>query len=64
MRVIAIALVALSLLYVSASVRRPLEQPVTEEVTVTLLPEPAMYQPRNATAEACAEGWCRLPARY
>lgn len=64
MRVIAIALVALSLLYVSASVRRTLEQPVTEEVTATLLPEPAMYQPRNATAGTCAEGWCRLPARY
>lgn len=64
MRVIAIALVALSLLYVSASVRRTLEQPVTEEVTATLLPEPAMYQPRNATAGTCAEGWCRIPARY
>ena len=64
MRVIAIALVALSLRYVSASVRRTLEQPVTEEVTATLLPEPAMYQPRNATAGTCAEGWCRIPARY
>ena len=64
MRVIAIALVALSLLYVSASVRRTLEQPVTEEVTATLLPEPAMYQPRNATAGTCAEGWCRIPDRY
>lgn len=64
MRVIAIALVALSLLYVSASVRRTLEQPVTEEVTATLLPEPAMYQPRNATAGTCAEGWCRIPASY
>lgn len=64
MRVIAIALMAVSLLYISSSVRKALEQPVTEEVTATLLPEPAMYQPRNATAETCAEGWCRLPASY
>ena len=64
MRVIAIALMAVSLLYISSSVRKALEQPVTEEVTATLLPETAMYQPRNATAGTCAEGWCRLPANY